>query len=176
MCCIHGSDSGPLNWLSPCGQPMQDRLTNQNSTSRMSHFLPCAWAALLGNPLLSLLTRNSISQEEATWTLVMDASLRLDVSHVVIPDRNNSWAPERLALRRIQRCLLGEDAPNLIVVAFLKCLSPEARMSARGSCISVLLPAPRGGSIPPQEVCLHKIPLNKAVTCSARHSQPAGKP
>lgn len=181
MCCIHGSGLGPLNRLSPHGQPAQDRLTDQNSKWWMSHFLPCAWAALLGNPLLSLLTRNSVSQEESAWTLgtlVMDVSLRLDVSHVVTPDRNNScfWAPEQLALRRIQRWLLAEDSPNLIVVAFLKHLSPEGRLSAKGSRISVLSPAPRGGSIPPQEVCLHKIPPNKAAACSAHHSQPAGKP
>jgi len=74
----------------------------------------------------------------------MDVSLGLEESHVVIPDRSNSdfGAPEQLALRRIQRLLLGEDAPNLIVVAFLKCLSPESRLSTKGSCISVLLPAP----------------------------------
>lgn len=181
MCCIHGSGSGSLNRLSPHGQPAQDRLTAQNGTWGMSRFLPCAWASLLANPFLSLLTRNSLSQEEAAWTLgtpVTDVSFRLDVPHVVIPDRNNSyfWAPEQLALRRIQRWLLVEDAPNLIVVAFLKYLSPEGRLSAKGCCISVLSPAPRGGSIPPQEFCLHKIPPNKAAACSAHHSQPAGKP
>lgn len=75
-------------------------------------------------------------------------------------------------MRRIQRWLLGEDAPDLTG----QCVSPEGRLSAKGSCISVLLPASQGGSIHPQEVSLHKIPPNKAAACSAHHSQPAGKP
>lgn len=129
MCHTCGSGSGPLNGFNPHGPPAQDQLTDQYGTSQMSHPLPCAWAALLGNPLLSLLTSSSISQEETAWTLgtqIMDVSLTLAVSHRNIPDRNNSYFDhQQLDLRRIQRWLLKEDAPNLLVLAYLECLSPE---------------------------------------------------
>lgn len=149
-------------------------IPNQHIVDEPLSALCLSWASK-STPIIPSQEQHQPREGSLDITLAMDV---LDVSHKVSPDRNNSdfWAPEQLALRTTQKWDPGEGAPTLIVVAFPKCLSPEGRLSARGSCISVLLPAPQGGSIPPEGVCPHKIPVNKGIACSGRHWEPAGKP
>lgn len=145
MCHIHGCGLGSLE---EGGCPVLEvqlcRITDQSSIFCLVHELLC-----VGGPLLSLLTVTA-STREATrrwghwpwrWAWARNHSDRLDASHVANPDRNNSNSEHQNGRLRGEPkgASLGEDAPDLTAVAFLKCLP---RRPAQGPCLSVVSPSP----------------------------------